>query len=104
MPRPKGLPRTGGRKKGVPNKKTAEARAHAAEFLDSVNRRELRQLFDRAKETDAPGALRVYWNALEYVMPRLSRVEQTGPDGKAPVVEVRHVQMVFGEKPPAKDD
>jgi hypothetical protein len=34
MPRPKGTPKTGGRRKGTPNKTTVQARTTAAEIVD----------------------------------------------------------------------
>lgn len=98
MPRPKGLPKTGGRAKGVPNKVTKEAREVALRFLNGVTEKELRGCWNRAMKDDANAALRVYYTALEFVAPKLQRREVTGPDG-APVVEVRHVQMMFDGKP-----
>lgn len=95
MPRPKGLPKTGGRKKGTPNKVTKEAREYAVAFLNSVSDRELGRIWAKAKKSDPNAALRVYYTALEFIAPKLQRRELTGPDGGAPAVEVRHVQMTF---------
>jgi hypothetical protein len=95
MPRPKGLPKTGGRKKGVPNKMTKEAREAALIFINGVSPKELRACWDRAMKDDANAALRVYYTALEFVAPKLQRRELTGPDGAAQAVEVRHVTLTY---------
>lgn len=96
--RPKGLPKTGGRKKGTPNKKTALAKEAAMLFLNSVSQTELARLWARAKKEDPNAALRVYYGALEFVAPKLQRREVIGDD-KPKVVEVRHVAMNFPVKP-----
>lgn len=101
MSRPKGLPKTGGRKKGVPNKVTKEAREAALAFLNGVSDAELKRIWTQAKKRDPNAALRVYYTALEFVAPKLQRREVTGADGKPQAVEVRHVQMTFpGGEPP----
>lgn len=93
--RPPGLPKTGGRKKGSVNKKTALARETAQKFLDAVPQSELRALWNAARKDDPVGALRIYYTALEFVAPKLQRVEQTGPGGKPQAIEIRHVQLTF---------
>lgn len=100
MPRPKGLPKTGGRKKGTPNKVTREAREAALAFLNGVSQQELRAIWAKAKKNDPNAALRVYYTALEFVAPKLQRREVTGADGKPQAVEVRHVTLTYdGSKP-----
>ncbi len=77
--KPKGSPKTGGRKKGTPNTKTA-AKIAAIEasglmpldFMLQAMRDELRQFAERfeAAKASAP-----------YVHPKLSAIEHTGKDG-----------------------
>lgn len=103
MPRPKGLPKTGGRKKGTPNKVTREAREAALAFLNGVSQGELKRIWEKAKKNDPNAALRVYYTALEFVAPKLQRREVTGPEGGAQAVEVRHVTMTYGGSPPKEE-
>ncbi len=95
MPRPKGLPKTGGRKKGVCNRINIEAKEAALAFLNSVGPAELKRIWQKAKAHDPNAALRVYYTALEFVAPKLQRREVTGADGKPQAVEVRHVTLSY---------
>jgi hypothetical protein len=55
MARPKGLPKTGGRKAGTPNKATGEIRALAQEYTEAA----VRVLAEIMVSKDAPPAARV---------------------------------------------
>lgn len=101
MSRPRGLPKTGGRKKGSVNKATKLARETAQKFLDGVPQEQLKRLWDDARKKDPVGALRIYYTALEFCAPKLARVEQTGPDGKPQAVEIRHVNLTYPAPAPA---
>jgi hypothetical protein len=61
MPRPKGTPKTGGRRKGTPNKTTVQARTTAAEIVDDPVC--LRNLLVRARAgTLAPPLELMLWH------------------------------------------
>lgn len=79
MARPKGIPKTGGRKKGIRNRASAERQAKIAaegdtplDYLLSVMRNELG---DPVIRLDAAKA------AAPYVHPKLAAIEHAGPDG-----------------------
>lgn len=87
--RPKGIPKTGGRKKGVPNKASAKREAEIAatgltplDFMLNVMRGQ--------HPEDADPAVILAWESMRfeaakaaapYVHPKLAAVEHTGPDG-----------------------
>jgi hypothetical protein len=74
--------KTGGRKKGAPNKTTADVREVIAAFAKANAERmheKLNEIDDPAKWIDA------YLRAIEYHIPKLGRTEVTGKDG-GPVV------------------
>lgn len=76
-----------GRKKGVPNKATANARQAIAEFIDG-NAHRLQGWLDAVAEADGPQAAIDCFNSLvEYHVPKLARTEITGKDGGAIVVK-----------------
>jgi hypothetical protein len=73
--KPKGMPKTGGRTKGVPNKATADVKQAIAAFTSAnVSKLDewLNQIDDPAKRLD------LYFKALEYTMPKLARSELVG--------------------------
>jgi hypothetical protein len=81
-----------GRTKGVPNKATAEARAAIAAFVDS-NAHRLQTWLDSVAEgvQDGEGkfvvtpnpekAFVLFQSVIEYHVPKLARLEQTGEGG-----------------------
>jgi hypothetical protein len=78
MARPKGIPKTGGRKAGVGNKTTVDVREAIAAFAAAnVGQMTtwLASIDDPAKKLD------LYLRAIEYHIPKLARSEQTGLDG-----------------------
>lgn len=76
-----------GRKKGVPNKATANARQAIADFIDG-NAHRLQGWLDAVAEKDGPQAAIDCFNSLvEYHVPKLARTEITGKDGGAIVVK-----------------
>lgn len=82
--RPKGLPKTGGRAPGTPNKSTTDVRAAIAAFAQANVQHMgewLLQVEDPAKRLD------LYLRAIEYHIPKLGRTELTGAEGGP--VEVR---------------
>lgn len=73
--------KTGGRQKGTPNKATCEARTVALAFLDRRTDDEIDALWEAAKAESPGKALGMYWNAIEFVLPKKARVEHVGDDG-----------------------
>lgn len=68
----------GGRVKGTPNKKTAEAISRAERILRLIER----QYFEKdIKTLTSSQRIFLYSDMLEYVSPKLSRTEVTGKDG-----------------------
>ena len=82
----KGKPKTGGRKKGTPNKATDRAREAIAEFVDA-NADKLAEWLTRVAEDDPKGAIDSFTKIAEYHMPKLARVDSNqtlqNPDGSA---------------------
>ena len=75
MPRPKGLPKTGGRQKGVPNRRTQELQAGAAESgLDPV-RYLLHVMGDESAGPERRDRAAVA--VAPYLVPRLAVVDST---------------------------
>lgn len=68
--------KTGGRKKGVGNKSTETAKRILADFVGN-NMDTMQEMFETIKADDPKKAFDVLMGALEYVLPKLSRVEGT---------------------------
>ena len=95
MAKPKGLPKSGGRKKGTPNKATASARAAIAAFVDG-NVHKLQEWLDRiangtpadkkrgvkAVAPDPAKAFSLLQSVIEFHVPKQARIEATGKEGK----------------------
>jgi hypothetical protein len=64
-----------GRKKGIPNKDTADFRASLTKALNGVDVQTLLEAVPEDKRLDVLGRL------AEYVYPKLGRTEVTGKDG-----------------------
>lgn len=79
MPKPKGLPKTGGRKAGAPNKKprrlaqVCNSGVSPMEFLLGVMRNEMAEFKDRLEAAKT---------VANYVHPKLSSIEMGNKDGK----------------------
>ena len=78
--RKKGTPKTGGRKKGVENKTTTEARKAIALFVDN-NADRLQTWLDQVAEDDPKKAFELFQSVIEYHVPKLARTELTGENG-----------------------
>lgn len=75
--------KTGGRRKGVPNKATAAAREAIALFVDG-NTAKLQGWLDEIYEAEgAKAAFACFVDLIEYHVPKLARTEVTGKDGEA---------------------
>jgi hypothetical protein len=86
--RPKGLPKTGGRRKGVRNKRTTELQARIrASGMDP-----LAFMIAVMRNPQAPLEMRfaAAQAAAPYVHPKLSAIQHNGTDGGAMQVEVKH--------------
>lgn len=78
MPFKKGKPKTGGKKKGTPNKRTEET-LKRIEYVLSL----LDQTIDKDIQSLKPNERAAMWRDLqEYIRPKLARQEMTGKDGK----------------------
>ncbi len=80
--------KTGGRRPGSPNKRTAAAREVAMAFINGITLDEVRETWLLAKAESPSRAFGQWLGALEFVMPRLARSEVTGADG-GPVKVIR---------------
>lgn len=92
MSRPKGLPKTGGRQKGTPNKVTADIK----EIAQSFGQEAITHLVEIARNGDAPPAARVA--AVKEILDRgygkaRQDVELTGANG-GPLETVTVVELV----------
>ena len=86
--------KTGGRKKGVPNKVTADVREAIGTLLQENVTNMGRWLTSVA--ADDPGkALDLVVKLAEYHIPKLARSEVTGPEGGAQVYEHKIVPLDF---------
>lgn len=72
---PKGK-KYGGRKRGTPNKSTETAKQVLVKFVGN-NMDTMQEMFEEIKAEDPKKAFDVLMGALEYVLPKLSRVEGT---------------------------
>lgn len=72
--RPKGLPKTGGRQPGTPNKVTREFRETVARLLED-NAENVAQWLTRVAADDPDKALQRLAQLAEYAAPKLSRSE-----------------------------
>lgn len=84
--RPKGQSKSGGRKKGTPNKATAKREAEIAKS----GKTPLQFLIERMRNTKASMAERIDCAkaAAPYVHPKLASVEHSGDGGGPLVVEI----------------
>lgn len=95
--KPKGLPKSGGRKVGTPNKATASVKAIAQAY--TVEAVEI--LVGIARDGDAPPAARV--SAVKELLDRgHGKAPQaiTGPDGGDLALTVKKIVDVFVDTPP----
>ncbi len=72
--RPKGLPKTGGRQPGTPNKVTREFRETVTRLLED-NAENVAQWLEKVAENDPDKALQRLAQLAEYAAPKLSRSE-----------------------------
>lgn len=79
--------KTGGRKKGTPNKVTREAREVFQALLDKKGP-ELEQMIEETRATDPGKAADLVLKAAEFCIPKLGRQELISPDGPLVVVKV----------------
>ena len=70
MSRPKGSPKTGGRKRGKPNRVTTDLKTWVASILDDGRDRFL----DSLDQLDSTEYVRVFTSLLNYVLPKQQSV------------------------------
>jgi hypothetical protein len=73
MPRPKGLPKTGGREQGTPNAVTKEVRELLFTAITALTPRAIQILNSSPDDR----FINLYKDLLEYVIPKLQRSENT---------------------------
>lgn len=76
-----------GRKKGTPNKITADIRS-SIKLLSERNVAGFEALIDRVAKRDPARAMDLHLKVLEFNIPKLQRTEMTGLDGAALTVEL----------------
>lgn len=76
-----------GRKKGTPNKITADIRT-TIKLLSERNVTGFEALIDRVAKKDPARAMDLHLKVLEFNIPKLQRTEMTGLDGSALTVEL----------------
>ena len=81
MSRPKGLPKTGGRRPGSPNKVTVEFREAVTRLLDE-NADNMRFWLQQVAATDPDKALDKLCRLAEFAAPKLARTEIYGDPEK----------------------
>lgn len=81
MPFQKGRNKTGGKKKGVPNKTTRDIK-EAYRLLIENNLDNLTGWLEQIAAKDPEKAIKIINDLSEYVIPKLARSEHTGADGK----------------------
>ena len=86
MARPKGIPKTGGRKAGVGNKTTVDVR-NAIALIAQDNAGNFARWLGEVALEDPGKAADLYLKAIEYHIPKLARSEVSGPNGGPQVVE-----------------
>lgn len=70
-----------GRKAGVPNKATANARDAIASFVDG-NAERLTGWLDKMAKDNPEAAFKAFMSVVEYHIPKLARTEQVGDPDK----------------------
>lgn len=78
-----GKPSRSGRKPGVPNRATANAREAIARFVDGNSPKLQGWLEEIAKTDGAKVAFQCFMDVVEYHVPKLARTEVYTPDGSA---------------------
>ena len=75
MPRPKGLQKTGGRKKGIPNKKTLEMTS----LLNELGCNLIQELvkFAQDKKVDVSIRVKIYYELLAYTYPKRGSLQSS---------------------------
>ena len=71
--------KTGGRKKGTANKKTAENKDRVNKILGYIDEQYLIEDIDNLSSSER---VKTYVSLMEYVMPKLARREHTGKDNE----------------------
>lgn len=90
--------KTGGRKRGTPNKSTADVRAAVA-LLAQNKVAEVERWLAKGAKSDPLGAVRAFVQLLEYHIPKLSRTElSTGSD----TLRIEIVDPTRRDDPPSK--
>lgn len=107
--------RRGGRQRGTPNRVTQDARVLFVKFVNK-NAAKANQLWLTVAKTDPARALDILGRLAEFVVPKLTRSEHSGPrGGPIPIANANanvtdadavkaYLNMVSGNKPDDDDD
>lgn len=109
MGRPKGLPKSGGRAKGTPNKVTSVAREawslawettapKVADWLEEVAKGKPEDDNGPGRPPDPAKAAELAIRMAEYHVPKLAQQQLTGAEGE-PVAVTVHIDLGAGSKP-----
>ena len=82
--KPKGLPKTGGRKKNVPNKVTADMKDKVKLFIES-NFDQIQADFSVLEPRER---VTLYERMLKYIIPQKVENEISDQSGKAPIINI----------------
>lgn len=99
MPRPKGLPKTGGRKRGTPNKLTKAVIDRLAELKCDPIEGMARIAQDESAPVDVRA--RMFAELAQYVAPKRNAVEHDLSRTAADALGPRIIQVVAGPRDPA---
>src|SRR5699024_9139888 len=89
--KPKGLKKTGGRKKGTPNKVTADVRTFVTDLLDknqSQIEKDLQQLEQKERWNE-------YLKLMEFTLPKLQRIDANIEEEKT---EYKTVKLIIDDE------
>lgn len=78
MPFKKGKPKTGGKKKGTPNKATASIREKFSQLLDGYS---IDLMTKDLKSVEPAERLRIVSGLAEFIIPKMNRTEVKNDDG-----------------------
>ena len=96
MGRPKGTHKTGGRKKGTPNKTTKEIKP----LLHSILNKEIENLPKLIKQLEPKERVDAITKLLPYIVPKMKQVDNIVSEIQEPLI----VEVVYPEKSNIKID
>ena len=93
----RGGAKTGGRKKGTPNKRTVKTRETLEKFIDSIGNLPLEEIADIGKQAKAKGdytlALAAYKELAQYCAPKRKAIEHS-QDQNNPLQPATRIELI----------